>query len=319
MLSTDKLLELIKVKPENELTKTDNLVEMCGNGEEDLEGYTVVVPYDTEEELIDIIAGTNKLAKNDFRNKLKMSSSLQAVLLSKLEDEDDNEFDSITEMLMFKFGTYQKVLNYFGIETDEEEIDETTYGSPFTNQLEALDKSEEGELGEEDFVDEIPSKKVVDSSGNIFTLADNDEEDFGDNSEEEGYYEDEELEEINQQNFTSENHKEVCNKDEEDSINISRTDYNKLLMMFQLLCDKMGVKFKDVEEEVEVILESEANPYLTLEEVEEVLDLLSSVDRMDTTNKDFILRMYQQGSVKEVTELLNTKIDDCVKEGLFNE
>lgn len=316
MLSTDKLLELIKVKAENELTKTDNLVEMCGTNEDDLEGYTVVVPYETEEELIDIIAGSNKLAKNDFRNKLKMSSSLQAVLLSKLEDEeDDTEFDSLTEMLMFKFGTYQKVLNNFGIETEEEEIDETTYGSPFTEQLVGLNNEEP----EEEFVDEIVTKKVVDEKGNIYTLGDNEESDFEEEYEEEYYENEEDSEEINQQNFTSENHKEVYDKDRGDSINISREDYNKLLMMFQLLCDKMGVKFKDVEEEVEVILESEANPYLTLEEVEEVLNLLTDVDRMDAIQKDFILRMYQQGSVKEVTELLNKKIKDCAEEGLFNE
>lgn len=314
MLKNEKILNLLKLKSEDDLNKTDKLVEMCKQYEEDLEGYAIVVPSENEEELVEIMSGGNKLAMSDFRSKLNISSSLQQILVNRIcdvtdkEEDDDNskyDFDSITELLMHRFDCYQNVLNHFGIEVDIGEVDEDTYGSPFSEGINTLDNNDMVEMHEEEEeMEEYPYEEEIKEE----------------NTEDELVY----TSEINQPFEESVDHKEVDYNDEadteecaEDTVNVSKADYNKLLLMLQLVCDKVGLSYDQLVEEVELVLESKNNPYLKLEEVEVALKLLQQHNQIDAHYSNFILDMYTQGKVKEVTDLLNERIDECMREGIL--
>ncbi|WP_394862371.1 hypothetical protein [Paraclostridium bifermentans] len=316
MLKNEKILNLLKLKSENDLNKTDKLVEMCKQYEEDLEGYAIVVPSENEEELVEIMSGGNKLAMSDFRSKLKISSSLQQILVNRIcdvedkKDKDDNDdnkydFDSITELLMHRFDCYQNVLNHYGIEVDMEEVDEDTYGSPFSEGINSLNTDDMDEMHEE--VEEMEEPVY-------------DEEIKEENHEDELVY----TSEINQPFEESTDHKEVDYNEEadteeceDDTLNVSKSDYNKLLLMLQLVCDKIGLSYDELVEEAELVIESKNNPYLELGEVEVVLSLLEKHNKVDESLKSFVLTIYKQGNIKEVTDLLNGLIEECMKEGIL--
>lgn len=302
-------LKLIDMKLEDELTKTDNIVESCSTYEDGLDGYCLYISYANEETLIENLGGGNKLAAKDLRSKLKMPSALKQLLLVKLNEGADIEYDSITDYLIFEFEDCKGVLKHFGLIKEEEEITASEFGYPGGD---IYDEIETVENREEEIVSNM--EEITPTYPNYPQYTPYEEpaqpSDKG------------ELVEINQPISMADDHKEVEEKEEveedsDSSITVSKSDYNKLLIMFQLLCDKSGVSFEEVERHAQIIIESEDNPYLDLDEVEEILEIFKMIGKYDEDNVKFILAMYKQGSVKEVTELLNGQLETYHKEGLI--
>lgn len=297
MLQGKDYLKLIDMKLEDELTKTDNMVESCATFEEGLDGYCLYVSYTNEETLIENLGGGNKIAAKDLRSKLKMPSALKQLLLVKLNEGSDIEYDSITDFLIYEFEDCRGVLQHFGL-AEEEEVSASQFGFPEDTDI----------MDTEEYVEEVPNyptfpeKEIQRECFNIL--------------------EEDENVEINQPILVDDNHNKVEEIEEEmdnkdSSITVSKTDYNRLLIMFQLLCDKAGVSFEEVEKHAEIIIESENNPYLDLDEVGDILEIFKAIGKYDESNVKFILAMYKQGSVKEVTELLNGQLETYHKEGLI--
>lgn len=257
-------------------------VEYCGSYDESLEEYYIVLAKSNLENFFNVMGADSDMARKDILNRLG-NNQIKALILRGVDSVED----SIMGYLLDSLGDIDEVLEHYGIVTYEEEgIVESTVN--LFDTIEVLDEEEYYEEPEpakpvekviipEPIVEQVPIPEPV--VGKI----------------------EEEIPEPNLHDVTEEDYKEEKIGKKERAI------HERALRNFAA---SLGRDFDNFLKEAEIEIESESNPYLAYDEVITAIDLLMRYRRMTKFEAEFMLSQYQEGSIENVTNFINGKLEE---------
>lgn len=277
------MINTLKIVPKHQLNNNYFQIEYCGSYDDSLSEYYIVLAKENLETFYDKMGADSEIARRDVLNRISNNQARQLILR-----QVDSVEDSIMGYLIDVLGDEDEVLEHYGIvmETEEEIVYDTV---DIFQPIDVLDDEEDyyEEPKSVEIIEEVEEEEEIEP---VVIIHDTVEEEIK-----------EEVDEVNLQDTTEEDYNEMKIGKKEKAI------YDRALKNFAA---SLGKDFDKFLKEAEIEIESESNPYLSYDEVSTAIDLLMKYRRMTKFEAEFMLSQYQDGSIENVTNFINGKLEE---------
>ena len=324
------MLNTLSVIERKDLNNDYYQIEHCGIYDSCVSDYYIVLAKSNFRRFCDLLGAETDSERKDILNKINVNQIRSMVLV-----ELDTVHESITGYLCDIYDDEDGMLEHYGLlevqepplfmddsfaedsfaedSFAEEPIPQPEYQEP-VNQPEYKEpvvqkqpvtmqhpvygepKKDEAQIVMHNTIQEDkpkviePEPPIQEEPQIIDTIVDTQEETVENIQEDSG---------VNLQENTDENYNNMMVEPKDKAV------YDKALA---ILADKLGVDFNLLMEQAEQEVEAENNPYFTEEEVELAVELLSLHGKISAFEGEFLTKMYKDGKIAEITELLNIKL-----------
>lgn len=307
------MLNILSVISKDELNNDYYQIEHCGIYDSCVSNYYVVLPKKNFDKFCEMLGAESQPEKRDILNKINLNQ-IKPIILEEL----DTVHDSITGHLCDIYEDEDGMLEHYGLIEPQDYVDDFgDFDEPAFGNIDFI-PDEVYEEQEEVVVDEPVVQqpvKAVKEEPKVFVEPEKPvvkeiieiEKVKPEPKVEEKVEEKEEIVESPQETGDDNLQKETA-PSYNNMMEEARTKaiYNKAL---EILVTKLGLDYEELLRQAECEVATEENPDFTLEEVHDALDLLLEYKSVTDFECEFIINMYNQGNVHEVTQLLASKID----------